>query len=325
MGDPTVRDLYSEWDSAHAHLVSIDTERGRSRNEILPAFGDRAASELMPGDIDDYRARRRLVVTRLGRPTTPATINREVALLHRVLNFGVGRRRIPANPIRGAVKLLREAPPPDVVVDEAGIERIVSLIGNRASRAWTILAFESGMRRGEIRQLCWRQLDAAAGTIAIPGAHTKSRRPRVVEFPERSQAALAELPQVCEHVFANPATGRPYHAQRLYKLFVRAVVRSGIVGADGKRPTWHALRRSYITLMRRRGVQETIVMRLSGHADRSVFERYNVVGGNEIADAIKRNAEGRANDLAELRNQQRRPAQRTLPRSFLLQPRDGRA
>lgn len=317
MGDPKVRDLYCAWEKAHAHLTSIATEQGRARNEILPAFGERVAAELMPGDIDDYRARRRLVVTRLGRPTTPATINREVALLHRMLNFGVARRLISANPIRGAVKLLREAPPPDVVVEEEGIERLMSLIGNRAARAWTILAFESGMRRGEIRQLCWRQLDPAACTITIPGAHTKSRRPRVVEFPARSQAAIAELPEVCDHVFANPSTRRPYHAQRLYKLFVRAVVLSGIVGADGKRPTWHALRRSYITLMRRRGVQETVVMKLSGHADRNVFERYNVVGGNEIAEAMKQNSEGRQRELAALVNHDRRGPQRAPERIFL--------
>lgn len=120
-----------------------------------------------------------------------------------------------------------------------------------------------------------------------------------------------------------PPKGNSYHAQRLYKLFVRAVVLSGIVGADGKRPTWHALRRSYITLMRRRGVQETVVMKLSGHADRSVFERYNVVGGNEITEAMKRNSEGRANELAALRNEVRRGPQRTLPRSFLLQVGNG--
>ena len=271
--------------------------------DLLPALGDRIAAELEPLDVDEYRARRRRAVTRRGGPPTVSTVNREVCLLHRVLNFAVSRRMIAANPIKGAVKLLREPPPPAVVVDEAGIAAILDRLRDPQARAWTLLAFESGMRRGEIRRLCWRQLDFAAGTIALPGAHTKNGRGRTVEFPPRSQAAVAALPQAHERVF----TAHPRH---LYGLYVSAVNAAGVVGADGQRPTWHALRRSYVTLMRRRGVQETVVMKLSGHQDRSVFERYNVVAEDDIRAAMAANAEGRARELAELRAGPRRSARR---------------
>jgi len=94
---------------------------------------------------------------------------------------------------------------------------------------------------------------------------------------------------------------------------------AGVVGADGKRPTWHALRRSYVTLMRRRGVQESVVMRLSGHSDRSVFERYNVIVADDIKAAIKANAAGRAKEIGELRAAPRRP-----PRQSPSAPRNAR-
>lgn len=310
----TVRELFGEWRSAHGHLASLATEIGRAETALLPALGDRVAAELEPGDVDTYRAARARVITRRGRAPSVATVNREIMLLFRLLNFGVSRRRLAANPLRGAVKLLREPPPPDAVVDEVGLDALLLQLRHPVARAWTIVAFESGMRRGEILRLCWRQLDFEHGRILLPGAHTKSRRPRAVEFPARSQAAVAALHRSARSdlVFANPATGRAYNPRRLYRLFVAAVDAAGLLGADGKPPTWHALRRSYITLLRRRGVQETIAMRLSGHASRSVFDRYNIVSDNEISDAMAINAAGRAREIAALRNGQRRGPQRKV-------------
>ena len=50
------------------------------------------------------------------------------------------------------------------------------------------------------------------------------------------------------------------------------------VDAAGLRGLWfHDLRRSFITRARRVGVPESVVMKMSGHRTRAVFERYNVV------------------------------------------------
>lgn len=305
MVEATIRDCYIAWERAHTHLSSIRTEQGRARNDLLPALGDRPAAEIAPLEIDEYRSQRRRAITRRGGAPTVSTVNREVCLLHRVLNFAVSRRLIAANPIKGAVRLLREPPPPDVVVDERGIASILAELRDEQARAWTILAFESGMRRGEIRQLCWRQIDWARGIVLIPGTHTKNGKGRLVEFPARSQAALDALARAGDRVFTR-------HPRFLYRLYVEAVIAAGVVGADGKRPTWHALRRSYVTLMRRRGVQESVVMKLSGHCDRSVFERYNVVAEDDISAAIAANAAGRAKEIDELRAAPRRPPRRIL-------------
>lgn len=308
----TVEELFGKWCAARMRLASIVTERGRFER-LAPVFGDRAASTLTAADVDAYRAARAQAVTRRGRAPTVATVNREIALLLRLLNFGVSRGYLEVSPLRGRVRLEPENNVREVVVDEAGIEAILWHVDHFPAYAWAILAFESGMRRGELRRLCWRQLDFEAGTITIPGAHTKSKRSRVVEFPERSQAAIRDLKEVrgCPEVFANVATGKPYNARWLYELFVRAVIASEVVGIDGRRPTWHDLRRSYVTLMRKRGVQETVVMKFSGHASRAVFERYNVVSPEELEPAMALNQQRRAEELARLRSERRRDARRS--------------
>jgi len=50
---------------------------------------------------------------------------------------------------------------------------------------------------------------------------------------------------------------------------------------------FHNLRRSFITRARRVGVPESVVMRMSGHRTRAVFERYNVVDTQDLWAAVR--------------------------------------
>jgi len=50
---------------------------------------------------------------------------------------------------------------------------------------------------------------------------------------------------------------------------------------------FHDLRRSLVTKVRRQGIPESVVMRLSGHRTHAAFERYNIVEEDDLRAAVK--------------------------------------
>jgi integrase len=60
---------------------------------------------------------------------------------------------------------------------------------------------------------------------------------------------------------------------------------------------FHDLRRSFVTNARRFGVPESVVMRMSGHKTRAVFDRYNIVSVDDLRQAVDRIERKRARQV----------------------------
>lgn len=159
--------------------------------------------------------------------------------------------------------------------------------------AWHVLAF-TGMRRGELLALRWRDVDLAAGTISIRRSLTpvrtkgkglelvegltKGKVSRVVDIDpgtvvvlksHRQARGVLALPLIRDDalVFANEE-GRTLHPDRFTRRFTDSVSScSKHLGEDALPAIrLHDLRHTHATLMLKAGVNVKIVSERLGHA-----------------------------------------------------------
>jgi integrase len=139
-----------------------------------------------------------------------------------------------------------------------------------------VVAFDTGMRKGEILALRWSQVDLNARTIRLTGRDTKTKSARNIALSDRVIQCLQGLAvSISGYVFVNPDTGRPWN--QIKKVFNRAKCAAGLESI-----WFHDLRRSFVTNWRRQGVPESVIMKMSGHKTHQVFSRYNIISDTDI-------------------------------------------
>ena len=134
-----------------------------------------------------------------------------------------------------------------------------------------------------MNMLQWEQVDLEASSIQLAPEDTKTDEPRLIVLTSRAKEALRTLPSRFKKtgfVFVNPKAKT--RRVEIKKQFRRAVAAAELQGL-----WFHDLRRSFVTRARRVGVPESVVMRMSGHRTRAVFERYNVVDTQDLRAAVR--------------------------------------
>ena len=256
-------------------------------------FGGRRAVTITPDLIRAYaEQRQRETVPGTKRPVSPATINRELAMLRRALRLGARDGKVMHVP---AVELLRESAPRAGFVDEAQSRTLLRLL-RPDLRVVVALAYTLGWRvRSEVLPLQRRHVDLEAGTVRLDPGTTKNREGRVAYLPPAVASLLAEqlgrvdalgrtlgriIPAVFPHL-AGPHRGEPIAEFR--KAWRVACRKAGLPGL-----LVHDLRRSAVRNMERAGVPRSVAMKVTGHKTESVYRRYAIVSDADLRDAATR-------------------------------------
>ena len=142
-----------------------------------------------------------------------------------------------------------------------------------------ITAIETGMRRGELQSLLWRDVDLTGRVIRVAAANTKTLKGRLVPISARLRSTLAQLRQnqlrPNSPVFGNGDFKRAFNtACRNAKLYD---------------VHFHDLRHTAITRMLEKGIPAVLVMKISGHTQQKTFMRYvnqTETSMREIADIL---------------------------------------
>ena len=213
-----------------------------------------------------------------------ATINRELAILRR--GFKLGTRQEP--------KLVHEIPTiPELREDNARqgflepdeYERLLEELPE-GYKAILVCAYHTGARKNELRRIRWEWVDFEGGMIRIPGALTKNKKPRAIPIYGDMRPWLERQRDTCpeenDWVF-HGARRLPIGHKQLGEEWRAACKRAKLPGV-----LFHDMRRSAVRNMKKAGLQDQEAMKISGHLTRNVFDRYNIIDEDDLADAAKR-------------------------------------
>jgi integrase len=268
------------------HLTTLKPSSARrygvSLKSLVVHFGNMTLDEIKSAALSEFEAARRLDGVR------PGTIRRDLACLSSMLASAShwewiedGSNPVPSYLRRRGKRGLKEAPPRTRYLT---LEEETQLLENATSavREAITLAIDTGLRRDELFNLQWGQVDMERGIIAT-GTRTKSGRARHVPLPERSRHIVGTQSRHSQsgYVLLNPDTGKRYVAME--KGFKAAVRRSGL-----KDLRWHDLRRTAgCRWLQRDGRRMEEVSVLLGHSSVQVTEqRYAFLNGQEVAEIL---------------------------------------
>jgi integrase len=223
-------------------------------------FGsERQIGEIIAVDIEGYKLHRRKEVS-------GSTVNRELALLKRMLNLAIDwDLYLGSNPVR-KVKFFQEINTGFRVLSK---EEEKKFLANATQYIQDIALFglNTGLRIGEIRSLKWESVDLEKNLLTVFAEKTHKIRPVPINSEARRVLEFWTLGRKNEFVFYNHETGKPF--VDLKAGFALACRKAGIEGV-----TWHTLRHTFASRLLDRGVDIVTVQQLLGHSTVIVTMRY---------------------------------------------------
>jgi len=158
--------------------------------------------------------------------------------------------------------------------------------GSLCDQAILELAYASGLRLAELRNLRLEQLHLDAGFINVIG---KGNKERVVPVGKIAVEALNRYIEIGRPKLVTPRSpanvfltkrGTPFASVTLWLRIKNRVKRTGIA----RNITPHMLRHSFATHLLEHGADLRVIQELLGHANISTTEIYTHVTGNRLRD-----------------------------------------
>ena len=264
-----------------------------------PGFGGLRVGSITPAAIRLYcqfRLSEQVPVPHLSVPhsrtTSPATVNRELSFLRRMLRLGAAEGLVNRVP---RIEMLREAAPRKGFVDDSQFGELSEKL-RRDLRVVVSIAYKLGWRvKSEILTMRRAQVSLDDGTVRLDPGTTKNREGRLAYLTPDLTVMLAEqitrvvqlekeLKRPVDYVFpylSGRLKGRRIESFR--KEWSRACRAAGLHGL-----LVHDLRRSAVRNMERVGVPRSVAMKVTGHKTESVYRRYSIVSDADLKDAMRR-------------------------------------
>jgi integrase len=275
----TLSEIAATWLEAQRDRLrprTIERYEAVLRLHILPRLGRFRAASITEDEVAE------LIRALRAAGLAPASINKAVMVLGRILANAVRRGLIPANPV---ARLERGERPKTERREMRVLERdeIGALLdaSDVAYRPLLTTAVFTGLRLGEVLGLIWGDIDLEAGLIRVrkqldlDGVRVTPKTPQavreVVLMPSlgrilREHRLASRFPGDHDPVFVS-SIGTPMHRRNVNRRGLgKAAERAGLSGDGRPNLRFHELRHTFASLLIAEGANVVFVSRQLGHA-----------------------------------------------------------
>lgn len=288
-------------DVAKEYLAFVKMQRSFESKKyfvkaLLDAFGNLPLRQFNARLIEQYQSDKMT----LGKK--PATINRHIATLKHIFTKALDWEMVEEFAWKKVrkVKLLEENNRRLRYLSIEECQRLIECCGPRL-KPIVIMALNTGMRKGEILNLTWDNIDMQHDLILLD--QTKNGESRQININKTLKATLISLPRRIDdgYVFYDPITNSPY--QSVKRSLATALKKAGIRDFH-----FHDLRHTFASHLVMSGADITTVKELLGHKSLSMTLRYSHLSASHKSEAVdvldnaftERHIEGRILSIANV-------------------------
>jgi len=288
--------LWEEWKAANPHKKGLANDDNRYRTHLAGPFGDKEPRELVPLDVDRLRVRmqkaaapppgrRRKTAPSGGKPYAIGTIKSVLGLLVRIANFGAKRQLCPGLSFKVEMPKGAKQKTEDMTPEQmARYIRVCREWPDVQAGNFQLLALYTGMRRTEVRNLKWSDVDFDNGFLLI--RDPKGGEDQRIPLSPQAAELLRAHPRVPQnpYVFAG-RDGGPRGLRQIADSSRRIRDAAGL--PQDFRPN-HGLRHTFASALASSGeVDLYTLQRLLTHKSPAMTQRYAHLRDEALKAAAK--------------------------------------
>jgi integrase len=194
-----------------------------------------------------------------------------MSILRRMFRKGVKWGMAEKNPFENADDLFyKENNRRERALTEDEVKRLIDACP-KYLKSIVIAALYTGLRKSDILNLKWRDIDLKKGLVRLE--ETKTEKTRNIVLNSDMITLLQSLPVKCQYVFPNKH-GKPF--TDIKRSFEASLKKAGIEQSDDRRRkiVFHTLRHTCVSLLTERGADTTAVKNYVAHASEEMTKHY---------------------------------------------------